>query len=109
MTQRKCSCCGETYTDESGHDIGKCIGVCRTQLHNAEKDHANARDDLERAYERKIAQLYEALKELTAIFCGICKEEKETAESEGYTTHPCEKDCPIIAKTKQALAKAEGV
>ena len=57
MEQRKCSCCGEPYTDESGHDLDTCIATCQTQLHQREKDHANARDDLERAYERKLAQL----------------------------------------------------
>ena len=62
MAQRKCSCCGETYTDEMKHDMDNCISVCRTRLHETEKAHTNARDDLERAYERKIAQLKEQLK-----------------------------------------------
>lgn len=57
MADRICSCCGAFYTDEDGHDLDKCIETCKSSLHRVEKDHANARDDLERAYERKIAQL----------------------------------------------------
>ena len=62
MADRKCSCCGESYTDKSGHDLDKCIRVCKSRLYRAEKDHANAGEDLEWAYERKLAQVTELLK-----------------------------------------------
>ena len=56
-TQRKCSCCGQSYTDESGHDLDKCIETCQYRLHEREKAHSVAREDLERAFHRRIAQL----------------------------------------------------
>ena len=65
MADRKCSCCGLSYTDESGHDLDKCIEDCQSYLLRAEKDHINAREDLERAFQRKIAQLRQNLAQLT--------------------------------------------
>jgi hypothetical protein len=62
MATRTCSCCGQPYTDEEGHDLDKCIETCKSQLHQAERTHAAAREDLERAYERRIANLKELLR-----------------------------------------------
>lgn len=61
MADRICSCCGESYTDEGGHDLDKCIETCASALYYAEKLLLNARDDLQRAYQRKIAQIKQAL------------------------------------------------
>ena len=36
MATRKCSYCGMTYTDESGHDYDECVQTCQRMLKNAE-------------------------------------------------------------------------
>ena len=64
MASRQCSCCGKGYTDEEGHDLDKCIETCLSRLHQAEKAHVNARDDLERAYQRRVADLKAKLNDI---------------------------------------------
>ena len=61
-TRRICSCCGQGYTDGKGHDLDTCIETCRARLDRAEQEHANARDALERASQRKLAHLKEQLR-----------------------------------------------
>jgi hypothetical protein len=62
MADRKCSCCGTYYTDETGHDLDKCIEDCKSVYIKATKNLINAGDDLQRSYECKLAILKEQLK-----------------------------------------------
>ncbi len=57
MTDRKCSCCGESYTVAKGHDLKKCIETCQERMYQAERNLVNAAGDLEQAYQRQIASL----------------------------------------------------
>lgn len=59
MAQRVCSCCGQSYTDEDGHNLDNCIGACLSHLGELESMRVSAQRSLEGAYERKIAQLKE--------------------------------------------------
>lgn len=63
MADRKCSCCGDYYTDEGGHDLDKCIETCCFHAQKAEIAHHIAGEKLAAAYKRRTAQLLEAHKE----------------------------------------------
>ena len=50
MTNRMCSLCGESYTDESGHDYDKCVKECRANIQQLERQQDNIYNALNDAH-----------------------------------------------------------
>jgi hypothetical protein len=42
MADRKCSLCGEHYTDEIGHDYNKCVETCERECKLADENVSKA-------------------------------------------------------------------
>ncbi len=53
MAQRICSCCGQDYTDESGHEPNACVQRCRERLARLLDNIEDARTCLHKAQERQ--------------------------------------------------------
>ena len=66
MAQRECSCCGENYDDDVGHNLDACIENCKYGLNEAERTSAHVFYNLERAYGRRIAALKWQLSHIVA-------------------------------------------
>lgn len=62
MADRKCSCCGEYYTDNKPHDLEKCVQTCRERAHKAHNELGNAIYDLTNSHDRLLAHLKEKKK-----------------------------------------------
>jgi hypothetical protein len=57
MADRKCSCCGEYYTDETGHNLNQCIENCEALYMKAVNNLTVASENLQKAYHTQIAIL----------------------------------------------------
>jgi hypothetical protein len=53
MAQRICSCCGQGYTDESGHEPNACVQRCSERLAELMDDVEDAKCRLHNALERQ--------------------------------------------------------
>ncbi len=56
MADRICSCCGQGYSDDERHDYEECYKRCEARVKRARTNLSNARDCLNRAEVRRIAQ-----------------------------------------------------
>ncbi len=56
MIDRICSCCGQSYTDEEGHDYEQCVIDCERRIKKAEDNLVDARRCLGMAQSRREAQ-----------------------------------------------------
>lgn len=53
MTERICSCCGQGYTDESGHEPNACVQRCRERLARLLDNIEDTRTRLHNAQDRQ--------------------------------------------------------
>jgi phage gp16-like protein len=56
MAQRKCSCCGQSYSDEERHDYEQCVKDCERRLDWTRHQLVDAQECLENAKTRRQAQ-----------------------------------------------------
>ncbi len=56
QVNRKCSCCGEAYTDEEGHDYEECVESCENRVEDARHNLRVRLECLEKARVRRQAQ-----------------------------------------------------
>jgi hypothetical protein len=56
MADRICSCCGQPYTDETGHDYEQCYRDCEKRVGQARHELNDALNCLEMATSRRQAQ-----------------------------------------------------
>ncbi len=53
---RICSCCGDAYTGEEGHDYVECVKRCECRVEDARHNLRAAMERLENAISRRQAQ-----------------------------------------------------
>jgi len=56
MAQRKCSCCGQGYTDDERHDYEQCVKDCEERVNWTRHSLNDAMDCLLNANSRRQAQ-----------------------------------------------------